>query len=132
MGSELIAQPFASDKYFAPRPSAAGANGYAADAASGSNLGTNNPALRDRIALDAARQIAAKAGDADLKAKLEKLDAVRADLKAKKEIKEPTPADTEAIAKLEAKDDAAALSAALDRSAELGKSSTTCSSRSTW
>ena len=49
VGSEHIAQPFVSDKYFQPRPSAAGANGYAADAASGSNLGTTNPALHDAI-----------------------------------------------------------------------------------
>lgn len=49
IGSSLIAQPFASDKYFSPRPSAAGANGYSADAASGSNLGTTNPALRETI-----------------------------------------------------------------------------------
>ncbi|WP_148599069.1 potassium-transporting ATPase subunit KdpC [Aquisphaera giovannonii] len=49
VGSTLIAQPFASEKYFAPRPSAAGPNGYAADAAGGSNLATTNPALRERI-----------------------------------------------------------------------------------
>lgn len=49
IGSSLIAQPFASEKYFSPRPSAAGATGYAADAASGSNLGTTNPALHDAI-----------------------------------------------------------------------------------
>lgn len=47
IGSELIAQPFASDKYFQPRPSAAS---YKADAASGSNLGPKNPDLRKQIA----------------------------------------------------------------------------------
>ena len=46
VGSELIAQPFASDAYFRPRPSAAD---YNAAAASGSNLGTKNPDLRDKI-----------------------------------------------------------------------------------
>jgi K+-transporting ATPase ATPase C chain len=46
IGSELIAQPFASDKYFQPRPSAAD---YKADAASGSNLGTKNPDLRAKV-----------------------------------------------------------------------------------
>ena len=47
IGSELIAQKFESDRYFHPRPSAAD---YKADAASGSNLGTNNPDLQKAIA----------------------------------------------------------------------------------
>jgi K+-transporting ATPase ATPase C chain len=47
IGSELIAQPFASDRYFHPRPSAVD---YKADAAGGSNLGTKNPDLRQKIA----------------------------------------------------------------------------------
>jgi K+-transporting ATPase ATPase C chain len=46
IGSELIAQPFASDRYFQPRPSAAD---YKADAASGSNLGTKNPDLHTKV-----------------------------------------------------------------------------------
>ena len=45
IGSELIAQPFASDRYFQPRPSAVD---YKADAAGGSNLGTKNPDLRKK------------------------------------------------------------------------------------
>jgi K+-transporting ATPase ATPase C chain len=47
LGSALIAQPFGSDRYFHPRPSAVD---YAADAAGGSNLGPNSPALREQIA----------------------------------------------------------------------------------
>ncbi len=46
IGSELIAQPFASDRYFQPRPSAVD---YKADAAGGSNLGTKNPGLHKKI-----------------------------------------------------------------------------------
>jgi K+-transporting ATPase ATPase C chain len=47
IGSRMIAQPFAGDEYFHPRPSAASYNGSASGA---SNWGANNPALRNRVA----------------------------------------------------------------------------------
>lgn len=46
IGSELIAQPFTSDRYFHSRPSAAL---YKADAAGGSNLGPKHPDLRSKM-----------------------------------------------------------------------------------
>ena len=46
LGSGLIAQPFDDPRYFWGRPSAAG---YNASASSGSNLGTNNPALVEAV-----------------------------------------------------------------------------------
>ena len=61
VGSALIAQKFAAEGYFHPRPSAAGTNGYDPTASGGSNYGATAKALITRIQGDLKAQPGAPA-----------------------------------------------------------------------
>jgi len=49
VGSSLLGQNFADPKYFWPRPSAAGTDGYDGLASAATNLGPSNPKLLDAV-----------------------------------------------------------------------------------
>jgi K+-transporting ATPase ATPase C chain len=61
IGSSLLAQSFTSDRYFHPRPSAAG-NGYDATSSGGSNLAQSNQKLVQRLQGDIDKLAAQNAG----------------------------------------------------------------------
>lgn len=63
IGSSLIGQNFTASRYFWPRPSSAGSNGYDAANSAGSNLAPSNPVLTDAVKQRVAAYRAADPGN---------------------------------------------------------------------
>jgi K+-transporting ATPase ATPase C chain len=75
VGSALLGQKFSSPKYFWPRPSAAGRDGYDGLSSAGSNLGPSNQKLIDAVAERVAAYREANHLDADRAVPIDALTA---------------------------------------------------------
>lgn len=115
-GSVLIGQPFDNPAYFWGRPSATSPQAYNAGSSSGSNLGTNNPALIDAVKQ---RVDALHAADPQDSAKLIPVDLVTASASGLDPEISPAAARYQVVRVARARHlDAAQVQALVDRASE--------------